>query len=197
MNPIATITMQNGKKIVIELLPDIAYNEVASFIWAAEHGYYDNHTIERIVPGSWIDMSYRAFGHEECKYFLPNRLRERDNLKTPALGDLCLGYYSDADISGTEYFFPLKTCDHLINNCPVIGRVLEGMDEILRIAAVPVRPVKYDPDLGVEINVPLEPEIISKVTIDAKGVTYPEPEKLPNITFPPSWGTITEVPATK
>ena len=43
MNPIATITMQNGKKID-KLLPDIAYNEVASFIWQP------NTAIMTIIP---------------------------------------------------------------------------------------------------------------------------------------------------
>jgi len=185
--------MRNGKKIVIELLPEIASNEVASFIWAAQNGFYNNHSIERIVPGSWIDMSYTAFGHEECKYFLPNRMSEKQNIKVPELGDICLGYYSETEISGTEYFFPLKRCDHLVGKCPVIGRVLEGMDEIQRIAAVKTRPVKYEPDLGVEINLPLEPEIIVSVEVDTKGVDYPEPEKLAEFELPASWVSIKEV----
>lgn len=86
VNPLATITMQNGKKIEIELLPAIACNEVSSFIWAANKGYYDHHTIERIVPGAWIDMSYTAFHREECKYFLPNRLSEKNNVPIPQEG---------------------------------------------------------------------------------------------------------------
>ena len=56
-NPIATIHLNNGKKIVMELRPDYAYNEVCSFISAAEKGYYNHFAIQRIVPGSWIDAS--------------------------------------------------------------------------------------------------------------------------------------------
>ena len=195
MNPLATITMQNGKKIEIELLPAIACNEVSSFIWGANKGYYDHHTIERIVPGAWIDMSYTAFHREECKYFLPNRLSEKNNVPIPQEGDLCLGYYSPTEISGTEYFFPLCKCDHLHYKCPVIGRVLSGMDEIYRIGKVATRPVKYEPDLWIEINKPLEPEIVASVTVDTKGVYYQEPEKLAQIEFPASWISIKEVTA--
>lgn len=37
-NPIATITLNNGSKIVLELRPDYAYNEVCSFISVAQKG---------------------------------------------------------------------------------------------------------------------------------------------------------------
>ena len=51
-NPIAKLILNNGRKIVLELRPDYAYNEVCSFISAIRHGYYDNFAIQRIVPGS-------------------------------------------------------------------------------------------------------------------------------------------------
>ena len=59
-NPIAKLILNNGRKIVLELRPDYAYNEVCSFISAIRHGYYDNFAIQRIVPGSWIDASYNG-----------------------------------------------------------------------------------------------------------------------------------------
>ena len=66
-NPIATIKLNNGKKIVMKLRPEYAYNEVCSFISAATKGYYDNFAIQRIVPGSWVDVSYNAFFRKECQ----------------------------------------------------------------------------------------------------------------------------------
>lgn len=38
MNPIATLHLKNGKKIVIELLPESAPNTVNSFIYVASKG---------------------------------------------------------------------------------------------------------------------------------------------------------------
>ena len=72
MNPIATLHMANGRKIVIELLPESAPNTVNSFIYTALRGYLDHHAIERIVPGNWVDVSYTAFGKKECRYLIPN-----------------------------------------------------------------------------------------------------------------------------
>ena len=72
MNPIATLYMKNGKKIVIELLPEAAPNTVNSFIYVASRGLMDHHAIQRIVPGSWIDVSYTAFGKKEARYLIPN-----------------------------------------------------------------------------------------------------------------------------
>ena len=72
MNPIATLYMANGSKVVIELFPENAPNTVNSFIWAASNGYLDNHTIERIVPGNWIDMSYSAFIPQNPSREAPN-----------------------------------------------------------------------------------------------------------------------------
>ena len=72
MNPIATLHMANGRKIVIELLPESAPNTVNSFIYTASRGYLDHHAIERIVPGNWVDVSYTAFGKKECRYLIPN-----------------------------------------------------------------------------------------------------------------------------
>ncbi|HBN56495.1 MAG TPA: peptidylprolyl isomerase, partial [Lachnospiraceae bacterium] len=46
MNPVATLYMENGKSVVIELLPESAPNTVNSFIYAAQKGYMDHHAIE-------------------------------------------------------------------------------------------------------------------------------------------------------
>ena len=71
MNPTATLYMTNGAKITIELLPEYAPNTVNSFIYAASHKVFDQHPIERIVPGNWIDMSYTGFRKAEGQYLIP------------------------------------------------------------------------------------------------------------------------------
>ena len=40
-NPIVTIEMENGKKIVAELYPHISPNTVKNFVSLVEKGYYD------------------------------------------------------------------------------------------------------------------------------------------------------------
>lgn len=185
-NPIATITLNNGKKIVLELRPDYAYNEVCSFISAATKGYYDHFAIQRIVPGSWIDVSYNAFFRRECQYFLPNRIEEESNgnVKVPELGDVCLGYFSDEEISGTEFFFPLRKAEELTGKCPVFAQVVEGIDELQRMEKVETYPNPFEP---VEINVPRNPEVIVSVEIETFGEDYPEPEKFFPENIPGNW----------
>lgn len=185
-NPIATVRLNNGKKIVMELRPEYAYNEVCSFISAATKGYYNNFAIQRIVPGSWIDVSYNAFFRKECQYFLPNRIKEESNgnIKVPELGDVCLGYFSDEEIAGTEFFFPLRKVEALAGKCPVFAQVTEGIEELLRMEKVETYPNPCEP---VEINVPRTPEIIVGVGIETFGEVYPEPDKFFPKQIPDNW----------
>ena len=185
-DPIAVMKLNNGKKIVMRLRPDYAYNEVCSFISAATKGYYDNFAIQRIVPGSWVDVSYNAFFRRECQYFLPNRIEEESggNIKVPELGDVCLGYFSDEEIAGTEFFFPLRKAEELTGKCPVFAQVTEGIEELLRMEKVETYPNPYEP---VEINVTRIPEIIVSVEIETFGEAYPEPDKFFPEQIPGNW----------
>lgn len=185
-NPITTITLNNGKNIILELRPDYAYNEVCSFISAAKSGYYNNFAIQRIVPGSWIDISYNAFFRKECQYFLPNFIKDesKGEVKVPELGDVCLGFFSDTEISGTEFFFPLKRLEKLTGKCPVFAQVINGMEELLRIEKIETYP---NPCEQVEINVPKTPEIIVSVEVETFGEEYPEPDKFIPNPIPSNW----------
>src|SRR5690554_2644467 len=49
-NPVVTLEMDNGEKIVIELYPDIAPNTVANFVHLVEEGFYDGLTFHRATP---------------------------------------------------------------------------------------------------------------------------------------------------
>ena len=101
MNPRLTLHMENGARIVIELLPEAAPNTVNSLIYVASHGWMDNHAIERIVPGNWIDLSYTAFGQKEAQYLIPNEFDlhpEIDPLDSLP-GCVCMGGYGEAGLA--------------------------------------------------------------------------------------------------
>ena len=53
-NPIVTIEMENGKKIVAELYPDKAPNTVNNFISLANSGFYDGLAFHRVIQGFMI-----------------------------------------------------------------------------------------------------------------------------------------------
>lgn len=187
-NPIATLYMANKKKIVLELLPEAAPNTVNSFIYAASRGYLDQHAIERIVPGNWIDMSYTAFGKRECQYLIPNEFSLHPEL-TPLdshPGMVAMGGYGEEGIASCEFFFPLRDCPEHKGIYPVFAKVLEGMDEIYRLEQVETIPVDF-PIPGVEVNQPVVPEVIERVELQLFGQEYPEPVRVQSNYKPPCW----------
>ena len=188
MNPIATLYMENGSKIVIELLPEAAPNTVNSFIYAASRGYMNQHAIERIVPGDWVDMSCTAFGKKECKYLIPNEFQLHPELVPldSHPGVVAMGGY-DNGISGCEFFFPLRDCPEHKGIYPVFGRVLEGMEEIRRLEKVDMIPVPDYPLVGFMTNRPVEPQVIERVEVELFGQSYPEPVRLADPELPLCW----------
>ena len=167
--------MANGKKIVIELLPEAAPNTVNSFIFAAKGGYLDQHVIERVVPGNWIDMSYTAFGKKECQYLIPNEfdLNPQINPIDSHPGCVCMGGYGEAGLASCEFFFPLRDCPDHKGIYPVFGKVIEGIDEYKEFL--------------VEVNAPVIPEIIDHVELELFGQEYPEPIRVRNPELPVCW----------
>ena len=168
MNPTATFYMANGKKIVVELLPESAPNTVASFIWCAGHGWLDNHAIQRIVPGSWVDLSYQAFHHKECAYLIPNEFTLHPEI-TPLEshpGCVCMGGYGEMGLAGCEPFFPLRDCPEHKGVYPVFGKVIEGIEAVDHIADLETdymdRPTKYP--------------VMEEVTVETFGEEY-KPER--------------------
>ena len=188
MNPRMTLHMANGSRIVTELLPEAAPNTVNSLIYAAAHGWMDRHAIQRIVPGHWIDLSYNAFGRPECRYLIPTEFDLHPDLEPldSHPGCVCMGGYGEAGLAGCEIFFPLRDCPEHKGIYPVIGRVLEGMDELWRLEKVPTRPVDF-PIPGVEVNEPVEPQLIERVELELFGRTYPEPIRMEVQDLPPTW----------
>ena len=162
MNPIVTIYMKNGAKIVLELLPEAAPNTVRSFLYAVSTGCMNGHAIERIVPGNWIDVSYTAFGAERCRYLIPNEFELHPEIEPLAShpGVVCMGGYGEAGLASCEFFFPLRDCPEHRGIYPVFGKVLDGMEELYRLEQVETVPVTDYPIEGVEVNRPVEPQVI-------------------------------------
>lgn len=189
MNPIATLLLNNGKNIVIELLPEVAPNTVKSFVFAALNGIYDQHAIERIVSGNWIDMSYTAFHNEKAKYLIPYEYQLHPQIE-PLLskpGCVCMGGYDELGLSGCEFFFSLRDCPEHKGIYPVFGKVIEGMDELYRLEKVKTKPIIDFPYKNVEVNEPVIPEIIRHVKVELNGWKFEKPIKLQSQELPKCW----------
>lgn len=185
----AVFSMKNGAKIVLELLPEAAPNACASFVWAVKHHIYDDHQIQRIVPGKWVDLSYDAFGKEEAKFLLPNEFDLNPSLSPMPVvaGTACLGGYGDLGLSGCEVFFPLTDQPQLTGTYPVFAKVISGFDEIKRLGTIPTRPVLDFPYEGVEVNKPIDPQVIERVSLEPADYNLPEPVRMTHGQLPLTW----------
>lgn len=186
-NPVATIYLGNGKKIVIELLPAVAPNTVNSFLYAAEHHVFDDHCIERVLPEDWIDVSYTGFRKKEGQYLIPyeSDLHPEIMPLKSEFGHVCMGGYGKLGESGCEFFFPLRSCPEHRGIYPVFGIVREGREELLRIKNSKLEPVQVHPKF--KVNRPIIPERITSVEVERWGKKYPEPERLKMKVIPSTW----------
>lgn len=170
-NPVITIEMQDGGKIVAELYPNIAPNTVNNFISLASSGYYDGLIFHRVIPGFMIQGGCpEGSGMGGPGYAIKGEFTQNghtNNLKHER-GVLSMARAMNPNSGGSQFFIMHKTSPHLDGQYASFGRVIEGMDIVDKIAQV-------------ETNFqdrPLKEQKIKKMTVDTKGVKYQEPEKM-------------------
>ncbi|WP_242631625.1 peptidylprolyl isomerase [Sedimentibacter sp. zth1] len=178
-NPIATMIMNNGNKIKIELYPYEAPNTVNSFIYLANKGAFDNKDIKRLVPGFVIQPVYDEFKeNEDYRYEIDGEFRENgfNNRLKLEKGVIAMGGDGKEIASGSCYFITLsdEAGEKLNGKYPGFGRIIEGYEEIERIEKVETKPV----DIGIEgviVNKPVVPETIKSVRVEAFSHNYDKP----------------------
>ncbi|MBD5489725.1 MAG: peptidylprolyl isomerase [Lachnospiraceae bacterium] len=170
-NPIVTFTMENGDVIKAELYPDIAPISVNNYISLINKNFYDGLIFHRVIKGFMIqggdpegtgmggpDYSIRG---EFAQNGFPNDLKHTE-------GVLSMARSMHPDSAGSQFFIMHKTSPHLDGAYAAFGKVIEGMENINKIA-----------ETATDYNDrPLEDQRIKTVTVDTFGVEYPEPEKL-------------------
>ncbi|HIU01274.1 MAG TPA: peptidylprolyl isomerase [Candidatus Coproplasma excrementavium] len=171
-NPIVTIEMENGKKIVAELYPDKAPNTVNNFISLANSGFYDGLAFHRVIQGFMIQGGDPAGngtgGPGYCikGEFAINGFKDNDikHLR----GVLSMARAMMYDSAGSQFFIMHENASHLDGQYAAFGKVIEGMDVVDEIASVRT-------DFR---DKPLKPQIMKKVTCETFGVNYPAPRKV-------------------
>ncbi|MDE7257696.1 MAG: peptidylprolyl isomerase [Lachnospiraceae bacterium] len=170
-NPIVTFTMENGDVIKAELYPDIAPISVNNFISLIKKNFYDGLIFHRVIKGFMMqggdpegtgmggpDYSIRG---EFAQNGFPNDLKH-------TAGVLSMARSMHPDSAGSQFFIMHKTSPHLDGAYAAFGKVIEGMENVNKIA-----------ETATDYNDrPLEEQRIKTVTVDTFGVEYPEPEKL-------------------
>ena len=169
-NPIVTITMQNGDVIKAELYPDIAPNTVNNFVSLVKKGYYDGLSFHRVINGFMIQGGCpEGTGTGGPGYSIKGEFSQngfKNDLKHDE-GVLSMASTMMPDSAGSQFFIMHKNSPHLDGAYAAFGKVTEGMDVVNAIA-------ECRTDYS---DMPLEPQIMTSVTVETFGEEYPEPMK--------------------
>ena len=172
MNPIATITMENGSKIVCELYPDIAPESVRNFISLCNRGFYNGLIFHRVIPGFMIQGGCpQGTGMGGPGYCIKGEFAANgvQNDLRHSRGVLSMARSQAPNTAGSQFFIMHKDSPHLDGQYAAFGMVLEGMEEVDRIASAPRNMMN---------NMPKKPQVMVSVRVDTHGVEYPAPRLL-------------------
>ena len=135
-----TIQMENGKEIKIELYPQIAPITVENFISLVKDGFYDGLTFHRVIPGFMIQggcpdgTGMGGPGHTIKGEFLSNGV---ENTLRHTRGVLSMARANNPDSAGSQFFIMHADAPHLDGQYAAFGKVVEGLEAVDEIAAVP------------------------------------------------------------
>ena len=167
--PTATIEMEGGGVIKVELDPENAPNTVKNFIQLTQKGYYDGLIFHRVIPGFMIqggcpqgqgtgNPGYAIKG-EFAMNGVPNQLKHNR-------GVISMARSMAPDSAGSQFFITVADAPHLDGQYAAFGQVTEGMEEADKIAAAKRN----------HQDKPLEAQVIKTIQVDTFGVDYGEPE---------------------
>ncbi len=177
-NPIATITMEDGGVIKLELYPEIAPNTVKNFIHLANSGFYDGVIFHRVIEGFMIQggdpdgrgtggPGYRIKGEFSNNNHKNDLSHERGVISMARQGN---PYFpaSAYNTAGSQFFIMHADSDFLDGDYAAFGKVIDGMDVVDRIATT-------ETDGS---DRPLETQTMQSVRVDTFGVDYGEPDRI-------------------
>ena len=131
------IEMENGKKIKIELYPDIAPISCENFEKLVKSGFYDGLTFHRVISGFMIQggcphgngtgNSGRHIKGEFAANGFKNDLKH-------TRGVISMARAADPNSASCQFFIMHRDAPHLDGNYAAFGKVIEGMDVVDEIA---------------------------------------------------------------
>lgn len=171
-NPVATIEVEGYGTMTFELFTDTP-ESTNNFISLANSGFYNGLTFHRLVKDFMIQGGDPAGdgtggpGYAIKGEFNKNGVR---NDHTHGVGALAMARSQDNDSAGSQFYIVTGgTAKQLDGSYAVFGQMLTGQDVLKKLNNASV-------DVNTEQLTP--PITITSVSVDTKGQTYPEPNKL-------------------
>ena len=151
--------MQNGKKIKIELYPEIAPITCENFEKLVKSGFYDGLIFHRVISGFMIQGGCpKGNGTGNPGWNIKGEFSSngvKNDLKHTR-GVISMARSMMPDSAGSQFFIMHKDAPHLDGQYAAFGKVVEGMDVVDEIA-------ETDVDYN---DKPLNPQVMKKVTIE-------------------------------
>ncbi|MED5619019.1 peptidylprolyl isomerase [Ideonella sp. BN130291] len=152
--------------IVVQLDAEKAPKSVANFVQYVKAGHYNGTIFHRVIENFMIQGGGMTADMKEKPTKAPIPLESRNGLNNER-GTLAMARTMDPNSATSQFFINVKDNPFLDaanardgNGYAVFGKVIEGMDVVDKIKAVPTG------DKGGHQNVPLQPVTIKKATLE-------------------------------
>ena len=169
----ATITMESGGVISIELFPDEAPQSVFNFVHLARGGFYDGLKFHRIIKGFMIQGGCPlGTGTGNPGYSIKGEFAQNGitNTISHVRGVLSMARSAIPDSAGSQFFIVHDDAEHLDGNYAAFGIVVDGLDVVDEIADI-------ENNGGNGSVAPENMPVIKSIVINDER-DFPEPEKL-------------------
>ena len=133
----ATITMQNGKTMTLELYPGTAPITVENFVKLAKEGFYDGLIFHRVIEGFMIQggdpdgTGCGGPGYSIKGEFAANGVK--NDLKHTR-GVISMARAMDPNYAGSQFFIMHEDAPHLDGQYAAFGKMTDGFDTLDEIA---------------------------------------------------------------
>lgn len=131
--PVATITMEDGGVIVLNLFPKVAPNTVANFIELANSGFYDGLTFHRVISGFMIqggDPLGNGMGGSDQKIKGEFKANGVENSIAHDRGVLSMARAQAYDSASSQFFIMHAAAPYLDGQYAAFGSVISGIEVV-------------------------------------------------------------------
>ncbi len=171
-HPIVTMEINDGNKIELVLLPELAPNTVNNFIELINKGYYDGLIFHRVIKNFMIQGGCPdGTGTGTPGYNIKAEFTDVDGFMLPHTpGVISMARRPQPDTAGSQFFIVHGDARHLNGQYASFGAVInaESMNEVDKIAGVSTGAADR----------PNEEVVMTKVTVELNGYEAKEAEKI-------------------
>ncbi len=127
----ATVELDSGEQIVIELFPQSAPITVNNFVFLAQNGWYDDVMFHRVIPDFMAQTGDPSgTGAGGPGYTIPDEFDPE--LEFTGEGIVAMAN-AGPDTGGSQWFITYAATPHLNGLHTIFGQVTEGMDAVKNI----------------------------------------------------------------